>query len=131
MTVHHHEWTPVRLTDRGRLHRSPATTAPSARPLVEFHDVSHTPLLSHVDLAVHPGEHVALIGLTADHATALTRLLTGRTTPAHGHITAHTTPRIHTCTPRTTLARTITGRTRPEDELVDPLIGRHAARCPA
>ncbi len=106
----------MRLTDRDRLHRSPATTAPSARPLVEFHDVSHTPLLSHLDLAVHPGEHVALIGLPKDHTTTLTDLLTGRTAPAHGHITTRTAPRIHTATPHATLAHTITGRPDPDPD---------------
>ncbi|MFY7066309.1 ABC transporter ATP-binding protein [Nocardiopsis changdeensis] len=114
MTPHHHERTPVRLTDRDRLHRSPATTAPRARPLVEFHDVSHTPLLSHLDLTVHPGEHVALIGLPTDHTTTLTDLLTGHTTPTHGRITTHTTPHIHTSTPHTTLAHTITGHPDPD-----------------
>ncbi|CAL9341438.1 hypothetical protein SUDANB121_00289 [Nocardiopsis dassonvillei] len=106
----------MRLTDRDRLHRSPATTPPRPRPLVEFHDVSHTPLLTHLDLTVHPGEHVALIGLPTDHTTTLTDLITGHTTPAHGRITTHTTPHIHTATPTTTLARTITGHPRPDPD---------------
>ncbi|MFD6095767.1 ABC transporter ATP-binding protein [Nocardiopsis flavescens] len=103
----------MRLTDRDRMHRSRATHAPGARPLVEFHDVSHTPLLSHLDLTVHPGEHVALIGLPADHTATLTDLLTGHTAPAHGRITTHTTPHLHTATPTTTLAHTVTGHPRP------------------
>ncbi|MDT0332156.1 P-loop NTPase family protein, partial [Nocardiopsis lambiniae] len=120
MTAHHHERTPVRLTDRGNLRRSPATTAPSARPLVAFHDVSltlaRTPLLTHLDLTVHPGEHVALIGLPPTHTTTIADLLTGRTAPTRGHVTTHTTPHVHPATPTTTLARTITGHPEPDPD---------------
>ncbi|MCY9783835.1 ABC transporter ATP-binding protein [Nocardiopsis sp. EMB25] len=84
----------MRLSHRGKLHASPAPTPPPPPPLIELHDVSlthnHTPLISHLDLTIRPGEHVALIGLSPTATTALTHLLTGRTTPAHGHITTHT-----------------------------------------
>lgn len=97
----------MRLSNRGKLRRSPARTPHPAQPLVELHDVSlthaHTPLLDHLDLTIHPGEHVALVGLSTTATTALTHLLTGRTTPTHGRITTHTpthllTPDTHTLT---------------------------------
>ncbi|MFI6576027.1 ABC transporter ATP-binding protein [Nocardiopsis sp. NPDC050513] len=84
----------MRLSDRGHLHATPAPATTPHPPLVELHDVSlthgHTPLLTHLDLTVRPGEHIALIGLSPTATNALTHLLTGHTTPTHGHITTHT-----------------------------------------
>ncbi|MGW8529285.1 MULTISPECIES: ATP-binding cassette domain-containing protein [Nocardiopsidaceae] len=108
----------MRLTNRGKLRRSPAHTPPTTRPLLEFHDVSlppaHPPLLDHLDLTVHPGEHVSLVGLTPTATTALTHLLTHRTTPTRGRITTHAPTHLLTPTPHTTLAQTITGHPAPD-----------------
>uniref|UniRef100_UPI0037441172 ATP-binding cassette domain-containing protein n=1 Tax=Nocardiopsis sp. FIRDI 009 TaxID=714197 RepID=UPI0037441172 len=90
----------MKLSHRGKLHASPAPTPPTRPPLIELHNVSlihdRTPLITHLDLTVHPGEHVALIGLSPTATTALTHLLTGHTTPTHGHITTHTTAHLTT-----------------------------------
>ena len=107
----------MRLSNRGKLRRSPARTPHPAQPLVELHDVSlthaGTPLLDHLDLTINPGEHIALVGLSTTATTALTHLLTHHTTPTHGHITTHTPTHLLTPTPHTTLAQTITGHTTP------------------
>ncbi|WP_285733009.1 ABC transporter ATP-binding protein, partial [Nocardiopsis sp. ATB16-24] len=118
MTTTPDERTPVRLSDRGRLRRSPDHTPPSTPPLVELHDVSltqaHTRLIDRLDLTVHPGEHVALVGLSTAAATALTRLLTGQSAPAHGHLTTRTRTRTPAHTPHPTLAQAITGHPSPD-----------------
>lgn len=108
----------MRLSDRGRLRRNPDHTRPSTPPLVELHDVSltqaRTHLVDHLDLTVHPGEHVALVGLSTTAATALTRLLTGQSTPAHGHLTTRT--RTRTPIPHPTLAQAITAHPSPDPD---------------
>ncbi|GAB2487924.1 ABC transporter ATP-binding protein [Nocardiopsis aegyptia] len=106
----------MRLSDRGRLHRTPHTT-PAAPPLIELRDVSlthdRTTLVDHLDLTVHENEHVALIGLTTTATTALAHLLTGRTTPTHGHVTTHTPAQHFTPHPHHTLAQALTGHPNP------------------
>ena len=104
----------MRLSDREKLRRP--TTTHHRRPLVELHRVSltHTRLLDHLDLIVHTGEHVALVGLSTTAATALTHLLTGHTRPAHGHITTHTPAHVTTPQPHHTLAQAITHHTTPD-----------------
>ncbi|WP_159943477.1 MULTISPECIES: ABC transporter ATP-binding protein [unclassified Nocardiopsis] len=108
----------MRLSHRGKLRRSSATATAPAPPLVELHDVSlvraRARLLDHLDLAVHPGEHVALVGLDPDATTALTHVLTGRTTPTYGRLAAHTGTRLLTPHPRPTLGHALTGQMRPD-----------------
>ncbi|MBB6120028.1 ABC transporter ATP-binding protein [Nocardiopsis algeriensis] len=107
----------MRLSNRHQLHTT-RTTGPAHTPLLELRDIcltrARTPLLTHLDLTVHAGEHITLLTLEPAAATALTDLIAGRTTPTHGHITTHTTPHIHT--PRTgpTLAHAVTGRSHPD-----------------
>lgn len=109
----------MRLSDREKLRRA-TTTPTTAQPLVEFHEVSvahaHTRLLDHLDLTVHTGEHVALVGLSTTATTALTHLLTGHTHPTHGHITTHTPVHTTTPDPHHTLAQAITHHTGPEHD---------------
>lgn len=100
----------MRLSDRTHLHRT-TTTPTITRPLVHLHDVSHTHL-PRLDLTIHPGHHIALLGLSAPARRTLTHLLTARVHPTHGHITAHT--RTHTTPTRPTLAQAITGLTHPD-----------------
>lgn len=104
----------MRLSTRHHLRRTTHHTPP-ATPLLELHDVSlthdHHTLLHHLDLTLHPGQHIALVGLTTTAATALTHLLNHHTPPTTGHITTHTP--IHTTHPNPTLAQTITGHTHP------------------
>ncbi|WP_017569088.1 ABC transporter ATP-binding protein/permease [Nocardiopsis halotolerans] len=108
----------MRISNRGKLRRNPDHTPPTTPPLVEFHDVSltqaRTRLLDHLDLTLHPGEHVALVGLSTTATTALTRLLTGQATPTHGRLTTHT--HTHVLQPHPTLAHTITGHTTPNPD---------------
>ena len=100
----------MRLSDRTRLHHT--TSAPATiGPLVHLHDVSH-PHLPRLDLAIHPGHHIALLNLSTPARHALIHLLTAQIHPTHGHITTHT--RIHTTPARPTLAQTITGHTHPD-----------------
>ncbi|WP_150245598.1 ABC transporter ATP-binding protein/permease [Nocardiopsis quinghaiensis] len=110
----------MRLSNRGKLRRSPDHTPAPTKPLVEFHDVSltqdRTPLLDHLDLTIRPGEHLALVGLPTTATTALTRLLTGQGTPTHGHLTIHTHTHQLTTHPHTTLAHTITGQPAPDPD---------------
>ncbi|WP_179811466.1 ABC transporter ATP-binding protein [Nocardiopsis sinuspersici] len=108
----------MRLSNRGRPRRNPDHTHAPTTPLVEFHDVSltqaRTRLLDHLDLTIHPGEHLALVGLSTTATTALTHLLTGQSTPTHGHLTTHTNPHLLTTHPHPTLAHTITGHSTPD-----------------
>ncbi|MGW9557508.1 ABC transporter ATP-binding protein [Nocardiopsis sp. NPDC055551] len=111
----------MRLSDRTRLHHT--TSAPTTSgPLVHLHDVSH-PHLPRLDLAIHPGHHIALLNLSPPARHALTHLLTGHTHPTNGHITTHT--RIHTTPTHPTLAQTITGHTHPDPH--DPHLHRALA----
>lgn len=61
-------------------------------PVCTFHEVSfsydgHTPVLSHFNLTVLPGERVIIRGRTGAGKTTLFRLLTGLYTPTSGQIT--------------------------------------------
>ncbi|WP_017607640.1 hypothetical protein [Nocardiopsis xinjiangensis] len=76
----------MRLTYRHTLHTHP-TTPSTNPPLVELVDLTLTPHLHHLDLTLHPGEHLALVGLS--DPTVLTRLLTGHTRPTTGHLHTH------------------------------------------
>lgn len=105
----------MRISNRGKLRRSAQPAPTPDPPLVEFHDVSltraRTPVLDHLDLIVRPGEHVALVGLSAAATTALTHLLTGQATPTHGHLLLHTGTRL--LTPEPTLAQAVCGHSAP------------------
>ncbi|PDP84963.1 bacteriocin/lantibiotic ABC transporter [Glycomyces fuscus] len=118
----------MRISTRGKLRRTTDPSPAPPPPLVEFHDVSltqdRTRHLEHLDLTLHPGEHVALVGLSRDATTALTRLLTGQTAPTRGRLATHT--RAHILTPRPTLAHTITGRHTPDPD--DPHLAHALAR---
>ncbi|WP_017577342.1 hypothetical protein [Nocardiopsis kunsanensis] len=69
----------MRLTHRHTLH-----TPPPDPPLVELVDLTLPPHLHHLNLTLHPGEHLALVGLT--DPTTLTRLLTSHLRTHHTHI---------------------------------------------
>ncbi|NKZ02129.1 ABC transporter ATP-binding protein [Nocardiopsis alborubida] len=108
----------MRISNRGKLRSTTDHSTAPRPPLVEFHDVSlthdRTRHLDHLDLTLHPGEHVALVGLTHEATTALTRLLTGQSAPTRGRLATHT--RAHILTPRPTLAHTITGQSAPDTD---------------
>ncbi|WP_017580366.1 ATP-binding cassette domain-containing protein [Nocardiopsis valliformis] len=106
----------MRLSTRHHLRHTTHHTPPPTTPLLQLHDVSlthnHHTLIHHLDLTLHPGQHIALLGLPTTTAHALTQLLNHHTPPTTGHITTHT--KIHTTHPNATLAQTITGHTNPD-----------------
>lgn len=74
-------------------HGEGTDTAELSRPLsVELKDVSFThpdsdtPALSHVNLTVHPGEHIALVGVNGAGKTTLVKLLCGLYPVTEGEI---------------------------------------------
>lgn len=74
-------------------HGEGADTAPLSRPLsLELRDVSFThpgsdtPALSHVNLTVRPGEHIALVGVNGAGKTTLVKLLCKLYPVAEGEI---------------------------------------------
>ncbi|MFV2198040.1 ABC transporter ATP-binding protein [Nocardiopsis sp. LOL_012] len=113
----------MRLSHRGKLHHSPATERPQPRPLMHFHDVSLTrdrrTVLSHLDLTVHTGEHIALIGLPTTATTHLVHLLTTHGHPTHGRLTTHAPIHHNPPTPPTTPCLLL--HTDPPPTTPDPL----------
>lgn len=89
----------MRLTHRHTLHTRRPTTPPTDPPLVEMVDLTLAPHLHRVNLTLHPGEHLTLVGLT--DPTVLTHLLTGRTRPTTGHLHTHHPTHIHPQDPAT------------------------------
>lgn len=99
----------MRLNHRHTLRTRPAHTR-THPPLVELVDLTLAPHLHHLDLALHPGERLALVGLT--DPTALLRLLTGHTHPTTGHLRTPQPAHIRPLDPTTALITTTHHRAR-------------------
>ncbi|MEM8534924.1 MAG: ABC transporter ATP-binding protein [Chloroflexota bacterium] len=64
----------------------------SAFPRIEFHNVSfrypstNTDIIRNLNLTIHPGEKIALVGENGEGKTTLVKLMTGLYEPTEGHI---------------------------------------------
>lgn len=78
--------------------QSAETAASETAPLlvlagVHFHYPAHPPTLAGVDLALHPGERIGLVGSNGCGKSTLLRLLVGLLRPSQGQVMAFGMPR--------------------------------------
>ncbi|MBP2356079.1 ABC-type multidrug transport system fused ATPase/permease subunit [Kribbella aluminosa] len=75
--------------------RAAAATIPEGRVVIRFEDVSFRypgtdrPVLTHLNLTLHPGELLAVVGLNGAGKSTLIKLLGGLYVPTSGRITAN------------------------------------------